>query len=148
MNTTIFFLNNVPGMGTGKTYNVRVRPIHTNGEFGSWGSAQCLKTGTSGMVMQSENESVSAWVNSYSPEQEARFVLYPNPTSTGRFILTASNASEEEVKNLTMTDITGKVVYKTQVVFNGNTVEIEFGNLASGVYVVMVGEERMRLVVE
>jgi len=98
--------------------------------------------------MQSENESVSAWVNSYSPEQEARFVLYPNPTSTGRFILTASNASEEEVKNLTMTDITGKVVYKTQVVFNGNTVEIEFGNLASGVYVVMVGEERMRLVVE
>ena len=76
------------------------------------------------------------------------YLLYPNPTTNGRFTLTASNASDEEVKDIKMMDITGKVVYKTQVVLNGNAVEIEFGNLASGVYVVMVGEERLRLVVQ
>ncbi len=154
LNTTVFFLNNVPGMGTGKTYNVRVRPIHTNGEVGSWGTVQCLKTGTAGMVMQSENAEAWAnngtveWANNYSPELEGRYTLYPNPTSNGRFTLTASNTSDEEVKDIKMMDITGKMVYKTQVVMNGNAVEIELGNLASGVYVVIVGEERLRLVVQ
>jgi hypothetical protein len=33
-------------------------------------------------------------------------------------------------------------------VVNSNPVEIKFGDLASGVYVVMVGEERMRLILE
>jgi hypothetical protein len=51
-------------------------------------------------------------------------------------------------QKLTMLDITGKVVHKQQVVLNGNAVEVQFGDLASGVYVVMVGEERMRLIVE
>ncbi|MEY4330861.1 MAG: Secretion system C-terminal sorting domain, partial [Bacteroidota bacterium] len=146
LNTTAFFLNNVPGMGTGKTYNVRARPIHTNGEVGSWGSVQCLKTGTAVMVMQSEN--AEAWANHDSPELGSRYTLYPNPTSTGRFILTASHTSDEEVKSIKMMDITGKVVFQTQVVMNNNTMEIEFGDLASGVYVVMVGEERLRLIVE
>jgi hypothetical protein len=154
LNTTAFFLNNVPGMGTGKTYNVRVRPIHTNGEVGSWGSVQCLKTGTAGMVTQSENAEAWAnsgtaqWANHDSPKQEVRFTLYPNPTSTGRFILTANHTSDEEVKSIKMMDITGKVVFQTQVVMNDNSVEVDFGNLASGVYVVMVGEERMRLVIQ
>jgi hypothetical protein len=158
LNTTVFFLNNVPGMGTGKTYNVRVRPIHTNGEVGSWGTVQCLKTGTAGMVLENHpgsagagewaNSGTEEWANNYSPEQEERFTLYPNPTNTGRFILTASNASDEEVMDIKMMDITGKMVYKTQVVMNGNAVEIEFGSLASGVYVVMVGEERLRLVIQ
>jgi hypothetical protein len=158
LNTTVFFLNNVPGMGTGKTYNVRVRPIHTNGEVGSWGTVQCLKTGTAGMVLENHpgsagarewaNSGTEEWANNYSPEQEERFTLYPNPTNTGRFILTPSNTSDEEVKDIQMMDITGKVVYQTQVVMNGNGVEIEFGNLACGVYVVMVGGERLRLVVQ
>jgi hypothetical protein len=94
------------------------------------------------------NSGTEEWANNYSPEQEERFTLYPNPTNTGRFILTPSNTSDEEVKDIQMMDITGKVVYQTQVVMNGNGVEIEFGNLACGVYVVMVGGERLRLVVQ
>ncbi len=144
LNTTVFFLNNVPGMGTGKTYNVRVRPIHANGEVGNWGTAQCLKTGTAGMVLQSENES-AARANNYSPRQAV--ALYPNPTSTGHFTL-MSNSTEEEVKQIVITDITGKMVFQSQVVMNGNVVEVEFGDLATGMYLVMVGEERLRLVVE
>ncbi len=142
LNTTVFFLNNVPGMGTGKTYNVRVRPIHANGEVGNWGTAQCLKTGTSGMVMQSES---GVWANNYSSRQAV--TLYPNPTSTGHFTLMTSS-TEEEVKQIVITDITGKMVFQSQVVMNGNAVEVEFGDLATGMYLVMVGEERLRLVVE
>jgi hypothetical protein len=59
-----------------------------------------------------------------------------------------TNATEEEVKQIAIVDITGKLVYKNQVVLNGNAVEIEYRQLASGVYVVMVGEERIRLIVE
>jgi hypothetical protein len=54
----------------------------------------------------------------------------------------------ESTQELKMMDITGKVVYQQQVILNGNAVEIKFGELASGVYVVMVGEERMRLIIE
>ncbi len=83
------------------------------------------------------------------------YAMYPNPTSTGSFVLqyNGKEMSDEETSDkdrneLVMMDITGKVVFKTQVVLDGNAVEIEFGSLASGVYVVMVGEERMRLVVQ
>ncbi len=88
-------------------------------------------------------------------EMDARYAIYPNPTSTGSFVLQYNEqetgneeTSDEERRELVMLDITGKVVFKTQVVIEANVVEIEFGSLASGVYVVMVGEERMRLVVQ
>jgi hypothetical protein len=148
LNTTVFFLNNVPGMGTGKTYNVRVRPIHANGEVGNWGTAQCLKTGTSGMVMQSENESPFTDLPIHrSTDLPIHYAIYPNPTSTGHFTL-MTNSNEVEVKQIVITDITGKMVFQSQVVMNGNSVEVEFGDLATGMYLVMVGDERLRLVVE
>jgi hypothetical protein len=152
---SVFFLNNVPGMGTGKTYSVRVRPVHSSGVFGSWGSAQCLRISGSGMVLQSESDfSIESRVSSVS--------IYPNPTTTGSFVLQYNGSRRGEsifaqestttdlpiVEELKMMDITGKVVYQQQVVLNGNAVEIKFGNLATGVYVVMLGEERLRLVVE
>jgi hypothetical protein len=146
LNSSVLFLNNVPGMGTGKTYNVRVRPIHANGEVGAWGSVQCLKTGTSGMVLQSENENESAPIHR-STNSPIHYTIFPNPTSTGHFTL-ITNASEEAVNQIAIMDIAGKVVFKTQVVMNSNAVEVNYGYLASGVYVVMVGEERVRLVVE
>jgi hypothetical protein len=134
-------------MGLSKTYNVRVRPIHANGEVGAWGSVQCLKTGTSGMVIQNENENESDSPIHRSTDSPIHYAIYPNPTSTGHFTL-MSNLTEEEAKQIAILDITGKTVYKNQVVLNGNAVEIEYGQLASGVYVVMVGEEKIRLIVE
>jgi hypothetical protein len=74
-------------------------------------------------------------------------MLYPNPTSTGHFTL-MTNSTEEEVKQIVITDITGKMVFQSQVVLNSNSVEVEFGDLATGMYLVLVGEERLRLVVE
>jgi hypothetical protein len=166
-NTTVFFLSNVPGITAGKTYSVRVRPVHSSGIAGQWGSAQCLRVGAAGMIQQSESESESVFTTSDSPihrSTDSPLSLYPNPTTTGSFVLnynssrrgeltfapdaTAEKTFNPEAQELVMMDITGKVVFKTQVVLDGNAVEIEFGSLASGVYVVMVGEERMRLVVQ
>ncbi len=80
----------------------------------------------------------------------ASYSIYPNPTATGSFVLqyNEEGTGDEEMKELVMIDITGKVVFKTNVVVSGNAVEVKFGDLASGVYVVMVGEERLRLIVE
>ena len=144
LNTTVFFLNNVPGMGTGKTYNVRVRPIHASGDVGAWGSAQCLKTGTAGMILESDLAQANAPM---SVSTSTAFTLYPNPVSGNQFtILNPNNASEEEMQ-LTITDIAGKMVMNKKVNFIGQQLNVDCNGLSDGVYMVMIGDQRMRLVV-
>ncbi len=153
--TTVFFLSNVPGITAGKTYSVRVRPVHSSGIAGQWGTAYCLRVGSSGMVMQSESESENVVTTSDSPIHrftDSPLSLYPNPTSTGSFVLQYNEqetgneeTSDEERMELVMMDITGKVVFKTNVVLNGNIAEIHFGDLEAGLYLVDFGGERSRL---
>jgi hypothetical protein len=130
------------------------------------------------MQSESENESDAGMESRVSisiypnPTATGSFVLQYNGSRRGESIFaqepttTESNSAQEptttestyaqeptttestSAQELKMMDITGKVVYHQQVVLNGNAVEIKFGDLASGVYLVMVGEERMRLIVE
>ena len=139
--TTVFFLNNVPGMGNGKTYNVRVRPIHANGEVGVWGTSQCLRTGSSGMMMENNPALDSEFLNVES------MTLYPNPSSGQNFTIINPSARAEEEMQLTITDIAGKLVMKKQVFFNGQQLNVECQGLSDGLYMVMIGDQRMRLVV-
>ncbi len=152
-----FFLSNIPGVATGKTYNVRVRPVHSSGVAGNWGTVQCLRIGNAGMILENHPvQTAQALVRTpllslrAGGEMNTSYSIYPNPTATGSFVLqyNEEGTGDEEVKELVMMDITGKVVCQQQVVLNGNAVEVQFGDLASGVYVVMVGEERLRLIVE
>ncbi len=140
----ILGLSSVAGISTGQQYGVGIGTLHLDGATTTpYGTASCVRTtAVAGMVMQSES---AATANNYSPRQAV--ALYPNPTSTGRFTLMTSS-SEVEVQQITITDITGKMVFQSQVVMNGNSVEVEFGDLATGIYMVMVGEERMRLIVD
>jgi hypothetical protein len=140
MNTTVFFLNNVPGMGTGKTYNVRVRPVHASGEVGNWGTSYCLKTGTSGMTM--EDPAVLSNVEA----QSANLMIFPNPVSGQTFTL-VSNQFEDENLELTITDVAGKLVMKRKVTFSGQQVQLDCATLSNGLYVVTVGNQHTRLVV-
>ncbi len=137
-------LSSVAGISTGQQYGVGIGTLHLDGATTTpYGTASCVRTtAVAGMGMQSES---AARANKYSPEQAV--TLYPNPTSTGRFTLMTSS-NEEEVKQIVITDITGKIVFQSQVVMNGNSVEVEFGDLATGMYLVMVGEERVRLIIE
>jgi hypothetical protein len=174
---SVFFLSNVPGVAAGKTYNVRVRSVHASGNAGSWGAVNCLRIGNAGMALDNHPvQTAQALVRTpllslrAGGEMNAIYSIYPNPTTTGSFVLqyngtrrgesifaqettTESTVPQEpttteSTQELKMMDITGKVVYQQQVVLNGNAMEIQFGELASGVYVVMVGEERLRLIVE
>ncbi len=147
--TTVFFLSNVPGITVGKTYSVRVRPVHSSGIAGQWGSAQCLRVGSVGMVQQSESESGSV---ENIESRVASISIYPNPTSTGSFVLHYNSPrrgelifAQESMTELVMMDITGKVVFKTNVMMDGNMAEIHFGDLESGLYLVDFGGERSRL---
>jgi hypothetical protein len=175
---SVFFLSNVPGVASGKTYNVRVRSVHASGNAGSWGAVNCLRIGNAGMVLDNHPvQTAQALVRTpllslrAGGEMNASYSIYPNPTATGSFVLqyngtrrgesifaqepTASESTiaqepstTESTQELVMMDITGKVVYQQQVVLNGNAMEINFGDLASGVYLVLVGEERLRVVVQ
>ena len=159
--TTVFFLSNVPGIGAGKTYNVRVRPVHSSGITGNWGAVQCLRVGSAGIInhpgsadadpplLPKHRDAFAA-----GGETIASYAIYPNPTSTGSFVLeyngprrgelifaqepttTESIFAQESAQELVMMDITGKVVFKTNLVLNGNVAEINFGDLESGLYLV------------
>jgi hypothetical protein len=101
------------------------------------------------MVQQSENEKESVLSNESSVSSIS---IYPNPTATGSFVLDYNGArsgelifAQESMMELVMMDITGKVVFKTNVVLNGNVAEINFGDLESGLYLVDFGGERSRL---
>ncbi len=136
--TPIFFLSNVPGIATGKTYSVRVRPVHGSGSVGNWGVSHCLRVGNSGMIMQETIEQ--------SQDVISLFTIYPNPTTSGSFeIQTNWTDEKEENVQVSIQDITGKIVFNQYVVLNNNTSVIEFGNLADGIYMVTIGEERKRL---
>jgi uncharacterized protein (TIGR02145 family) len=154
--TTVFFLSNVPGITAGKTYNVRVRPVHSSGIAGQWGSVQCLRVGSFGMVQENHPGSADADPPLLSlragGEMNSSFAIYPNPTSTGSFVLEYNDArrgelifAQESMTELVMMDITGKIVFKTNVVLNGNLAEIHFGDLESGLYLVDFGGERSRV---
>ena len=100
---------------------------------------------------------------------DASYAIYPNPTASGSFVLEYNGprrgelifaqeptttesifAQEpmtelESAPELIMMDITGKVVFKTSVVLNGNVAEIHFGDLESGLYLIDFGGERKRV---
>jgi FG-GAP-like repeat/Putative metal-binding motif/Secretion system C-terminal sorting domain len=153
----VFFLSNILGVAVGKTYNVRVRSVHTSGTIGNWGAAHCMRIGAAGMILQSGNESEVSMESRVS-----NISIYPNPTTTESFVLQYNGSRRGEsifaqeptttesifAQELVILDITGKVVFKTNLVMNSNPIEIKFGDLATGVYVVMVGDERLRLIVE
>jgi hypothetical protein len=150
-----FFLSNIPGVATGKTYNVRVRPVHSSGVAGNWGSTQCLRIGNAGMILENHPvQTAQALVRTpllslrAGGEMNASYSIYPNPTATGSFVLQYNSSRRDELifaQELVMMDITGKVVCQQQVVLNGNAVEVQFGDLESGLYLVDFGGERSRV---
>ena len=58
--------------------------------------------------------------------------VYPNPNN-GEFVITTSN----EVMNVTITDVRGKVVYSNNSV-NNNMINVNLSDLENGMYVINV----------
>ncbi len=142
LNSNVLFLNNVPGMGNGKTYNVRVRPIHASGAVGSWGTVQCLKTTASGMIQEFESNHSSVRLES----NNAKVMAYPNPSSDGMLNL-VWNQDTEGVQEMRVLDLTGKLIVSAQLTISGNQAQVSLANLADGVYVLQIGDFRIPWVV-
>lgn len=61
--------------------------------------------------------------------------IYPNPN---RSIFTLSYSGEENLKNLMVTDLTGKLIQTISLKNFSNTKEINLSNLASGIYLIRI----------
>lgn len=70
-------------------------------------------------------------VENFQKDIAANFSLYPNPTSS---ILNISNNENYEIKNISITDINGRVVKNQQ----GALIQINVSDLNSGVYFVTI----------
>jgi hypothetical protein len=140
--SAVLFLNNVPGIAAGRTYNVRVRAQHSSGLFGEWGSTQCLRTSGTGMaLLDEENQLQSVEVSS-----ENTFAIYPNPALNGQFSL-IWETSEERLLNLKVWDLSGKLVAEQSAFMNGQIWESKQMDLANGIYFVEVNGQRQRWVI-
>jgi len=81
---------------------------------------------------------------SITPHNLSDFVIFPNPTQN-HFFIQCQNMQPDFVRVYSMT---GVLVHEQMVSGGENLVRIETGNLASGVYVVQVGEVIQRLIIE
>jgi hypothetical protein len=141
LNSTALFLNTVPGMANGRTYNVRVRPIHTTGEVGNYGAVQCMKTTGAGMVMEDHPGSAEQLALSTI----SNISLFPNPTVDGQVTLMWKEVQEGK-KEMTLRDVQGRVVWKEKVVIEVNVMELDWKALDTGIYLLEVDGETLRVV--
>lgn len=142
MYSAVLFLNNVPGIANGRTYNVRVRAQHSSGIYGEWGSVQCLRTSATGMALL-EDEGLTQAAHDLSADQ---FMIYPNPSVDGQFTL-MWNTAEERGLNVKVWDLSGKLIDAYQGSMTGQVWEGNGMNLANGIYFVDVNGKRQRWVV-
>ncbi|MEN9334218.1 MAG: hypothetical protein RLY35_1398 [Bacteroidota bacterium] len=146
---SVLFLNNVPGIGPGKTYNVRVRAVHASGNTGEWGATECLKTAGTGMALLSENNQTADMVDFGSNS----VAIYPNPVMNGTFTIIGQDAIESEAKVEIFNNLGARVWSSTYFSEGSKLIEVPVANeWASGLYMVNVkwnGKEMTkRLVIE
>jgi hypothetical protein len=125
----------IPGVQNGATYDFRIRPMFSYDYTAAWGPAVCLQVaGTSSFwtVSNNLNEELSM-----SEEDEVSFAAsaYPNPNN-GEQVAIIIDSDESKEIFITIHDLTGRLVFSTQVVSEG---ELNFElpldkKLATGVY--------------
>ncbi len=71
--------------------------------------------------------------------------IFPNPTLDGQVMLIWEE-SQESVKQLTLRDVQGRIVWKQQVVIEGNVLELDWKALDTGIYLLEVDGQTMRVV--
>jgi len=115
---------------------------------GEYGAAHCMKTTGAGMVM--ENHPGSAEPSHPSSLSQARVggetvSLFPNPTADGQVTL-LWNESQEGSKELILRDVQGRIVWKQKVVLEGNVLELDWKILDTGIYLLEVDGQTLRVV--
>jgi hypothetical protein len=65
-----------------------------------------------------------------------KLLLYPNPVTNGSVTVGLNAAGENTKVAVTLTDMIGRIVYKTNFVSNGNSHELKVGKLKPGIYTI------------
>ena len=73
----------------------------------------------------------SAFLGTEQVNEVNKFTVFPNPTNNNIYI---QNTSNENIEKITVTDVTGKIVFST----NDNFSEINMQSFESGVYILSV----------
>ncbi len=71
--------------------------------------------------------------------------LFPNPTADGQVTL-LWNESQEGSKELILRDVQGRIVWKQKVVLEGNVLELDWKILDTGIYLLEVDGQTLRVV--
>ncbi|KJS06054.1 MAG: hypothetical protein VR77_06625, partial [Flavobacteriales bacterium BRH_c54] len=106
-NYRFVYVNNVPGIQLSTTYDVRVR-AKVNGVFTQYGTICQITTPPSARYGIIENEEVVIYNDELA--NDIRLTIYPNP-SQGEFVYMELKSSED-ISELIVTDITGKIVHQ------------------------------------
>jgi hypothetical protein len=141
MNTNALFLNTVPGISNGKTYNVRVRPIHSSGSVGNYGASYCLKTTGAGMALEGSDEGpMESFATALTD-----FVLYPNPSNQDDITIFWT-AFQDDVKHIVLRDMQGRVIRNEKINVSGNSVEFNLNSIEAGVYILEINGVGVRVI--
>jgi hypothetical protein len=146
LNTNVLFLNAVPGMANGKTYDVRVRSRHSSGSIGEWGPSQCLKTTGSGMILEPELESFLSLI-----QGNEGVSVYPNPSSQAVLNVQSMDGWMSERLNIQIWDVQGKRIFAKDVYASGAQFSLPLSSsFSDGLYWIIIKdgntEHRLRWV--
>jgi len=79
----------------------------------------------------------------YIPLKNDLIKIYPNPAHK-KIIVTGNIPRFTE---LTLFDLTGKLLLKNKIITNQNNIEIDLPDLSGGIYILKVGDAIKRLVI-
>jgi hypothetical protein len=126
--SSIFMLNNIPGVAPGKFYQVRVRPVHGSGIISQWGPVQCVMIQGSGMIVQEDNIAaikISTDLNNMT--------AYPNPSTSGDLNVLFEKPLEGQL-NIEITNLLGQAVFTETLDFAGIAHKLDISKLAKGIF--------------
>ncbi len=121
-------------LNTAKEYHTPTSLIVTTGVNTLVCSSLPAKLNGSNIVTANENDQLGVHL-----KENIQINLYPNPNN-GEFTLTYDLKQIEGAK-VTITDVTGKVVYSTEISNEFNTVQILTTDLKSGMYFIQLNND-------
>lgn len=78
--------------------------------------------------------------NQDSSIENAKFVIYPNP-SNGLITITCSQVNTDKQFTFEMFNMVGQSIKTTDIIFNANTAEININELSNGVYYYRISDQ-------
>jgi hypothetical protein len=140
-------LSIVDGIGTGQTYQVKIRSVHADASQSAFSSNSCVKTiGVAGMpTLEQDGIAAERSFNGVTSN------IYPNPNTGDGVVLNVNGM--EGMLQVNITDVTGKLIHRNQLMVEGSlTTNINFDQaLSNGLYLVELTtgqqSQTMRMVV-